>query len=89
MADRLISEEKLFNSRPEWLNDNMEDKEKSAYNKGWNACNNEWCDMIKEQLAAYDIDKVCRELRNKGAVDRNGMIHMSVAIDIVRKGGVE
>ena len=61
MSDRLINAEKLFNSRPEWLNENMEDKEKSAYNKGWNACNNEWCNMVKEQPAVEipSVDYPC------------------------------
>jgi hypothetical protein len=97
MSDNLISKEKLFNSRPEWLNENMPDKEKSTYNKGWNACNNLWLDTINEQPTAYDVEAVCKEL-----FDASQMIPIPLteheyreayfidreqARDIVRKGG--
>ena len=56
--NRLIDEKELINERPENLNPNMSDEIKSAYNKGWNACNSEWISLIDEQPTAYDIDKV-------------------------------
>ena len=59
---RLIDENELINSRPENLNPNMNDEIKSAYNKGWNACNSEWINLIKDQPTAYDKDKVIEQL---------------------------
>jgi hypothetical protein len=90
MSDNLISKEKLFNSRPEWLNENMPDKEKSTYNKGWNACNHLWLDTIDEQPTAYDVDEKCEELMRSSYEAYGGGNHavgLNRAINIV-KGGV-
>ena len=43
----------------------MNDDIKSAYNKGWNACNSEWISLIDEQPTAYDIDKVGEKLKER------------------------
>mgnify|MGYP002770774683 CR=1 FL=1 len=45
----MIDEKKLLENRPEYLNPNMDDEIKSAYNKGWNDCNKHWFNTIKEQ----------------------------------------
>ena len=58
----LIDKKELLNERPEMLNPNMNDGIKSAYNKGWNACNSEWISLIEELTTAYDIDKVVGQL---------------------------
>ena len=101
---RLIDEKEFINSRPENLNTNMSDEIKSAYNKGWNDCNSEWISLIEEQPTAYDVDKVCEELKfatRKGvlrACDFTGIlgtedykgafVSTQQAIDIVRRGGL-
>lgn len=63
----LIDKIELLNERPEMLNPNMNDDIKSAYNKGWNACNSEWISLIEEQPTVYDIDKVIEQLENEAA----------------------
>lgn len=45
----MIDEKKLLEDRPEYLNPNMTDEIKSAYNKGWNDCNKYWFNIIKRQ----------------------------------------
>lgn len=44
----LIRRDDVWNCKPEWLNEHMEDAIKSTHNKGWNKCNLEWCDTIKQ-----------------------------------------
>lgn len=45
----MIDEKKLLENRPEYLNPNMNDEIRSAYNKGWNDCNKYWFNITKEQ----------------------------------------
>ena len=99
---RLIDEKELINNRPENLNPNMNDEIKSAYNKGWNACNSEWVNLIDEQPTAYNIDKVIEQLADE-AVNmvefftddyrddyyRGANVAYCNAIEIVKRGGVE
>lgn len=59
---RLIDKKKLINNRPENLNPNMSDEIKSAYNKGWNACNSEWISLIDKQPTAHGIDEIVNKL---------------------------
>lgn len=84
----MIDAKELLNERPETLNPNMNDEIKSAYNKGWNACNSEWISLIDEQPTAYDIDKVIEQLEVK--FDRWGLDKEKKEImrEIVR-GGAE
>lgn len=93
---RLIDAEELINERPESLNPNMSDEIKSAYNKGWNACNSEWFSLIDEQPTAYDIDRVIEQLEElkETAYECYGCasgayVAMCNAIEIVKKGGIE
>lgn len=46
----MIDEKKLLENRPEYLNPNMTDEIRSAYNEGWNGCNKYWFNIIEEQL---------------------------------------
>lgn len=71
--NRLIDEKELINERPENLNPNMSDEIKSAYNKGWNACNSEWISLIDEQPTAYDIDKVVQIFEEKARNCQNNI----------------
>lgn len=85
---RLIDEKEFINSRPENLNLNINDEIKSAYNKGWNACNSEWINLIQEQPTAYDIDKMIEQLRVLYEMVRiDQKLAVSQAIEIVKKGG--
>lgn len=88
---RLIDAKELLNERPETLNPNMNDEIKSAYNKGWNACNSEWISLIDEQPTAYDIDKVVEQLEENYSCDVGNlkMISLDKAIEIVREGEQE
>lgn len=45
----MIDEKKLLENRPEYLNPNMDDEIKSAYNKGWNDCSKRWFNTTEEQ----------------------------------------
>lgn len=87
---RLIDEKELINERPENLNPNMNDDIKSAYNKGWNACNSEWISLIDAQPTAYDIDEKVKWLEENYSCDVGNlkMISLDKAIEIVR-GGVK
>ena len=58
----LIDKKELLNERPEMLNPNMNDEIKSAYNKGWNACNSEWISLIDEQPTVYGLNKAMGQL---------------------------
>ena len=62
---KLIDAEELINERPENLNPDMDDEIKSAYNKGWNACNSEWFSLIDEQPTAYDMEKMVKILEER------------------------
>ena len=87
----LIDKKELLNERPEMLNPNMNDGIKSAYNKGWNACNSEWISLIDEQPTAYDIDEVVKQLKENYlySIGNLKMISRDEAIEIVKKGGAE
>lgn len=43
----MIDEKKLIEERPEYLNPCHESH--GEYNKGWNACNDMWFDLVHEQ----------------------------------------
>ena len=43
----LISRADAIEAKPEYRNEDMLDKEKSTYNKGWNDCNDAWVAIIK------------------------------------------
>ena len=43
----LISRQDAIEAKPEYRNEDMLDKEKSTYNKGWNDCNDAWVAIIK------------------------------------------
>lgn len=49
MMKGMIDSYELWQSRPENLNENMEDPIKSAENRGWNQCNRSWIKTIEEQ----------------------------------------
>ena len=87
---KLIDTKELLNERPENLNPNMNDEIKSAYNKGWNACNSEWISLIDEQPTAYDIDEVVKQLEENYlySIGKLKMLSLDEAIEIV-KGGAE
>ena len=87
---KLIDTKELLNERPENLNPNMNDDIKSAYNKGWNACNSEWISLIDTQPTAYDIDTVVKQLEENYlySIGTLKMISLDEAIEIV-KGGAE
>ena len=42
-----ISRSDAIGAKPEYRNEDMLDKEKSTYNKGWNDCNDAWVAIIK------------------------------------------
>ena len=42
-----ISRADAIEAKPEYRNEDMLDKEKSTYNKGWNDCNDAWVAIIK------------------------------------------
>lgn len=50
--DDLIDRKELLNSRPEYLNPQMEDEIQSARHKGWNDCNSYYYDLIIGQPQA-------------------------------------
>lgn len=54
----LISRADAIKAKPEYRNEDMLDKEKSTYNKGWNDCNDAWVAIIK---ALPSADAVSRE----------------------------
>ena len=89
----LIDKRKLLNERPEMLNPNMNDEIKSAYNKGWNACNWEWIGLIdddpsdirlidKDKLPAYDVGKVIEQLESEATLSDVDGIGKCYAIDL-------
>lgn len=95
----LIDADKLYSERPEFLNPIHE--ENGEFNKGWNACINTFCDIIKEQPTAYNVDKIVEELeelkqyvfsemkgRRNGKSLALGYIRgIQEAIDIIKRGG--
>ena len=62
----LIDKRDLINNKPEMLNPNMNDDIKSAYNKGWNACNSEWIGLLDDdpsEMVLIDKNKLLKFLR--------------------------
>ena len=55
MSD-LISRADAIEAKPEYRNEDMLDKEKSTYNKGWNDCNDAWVAIIKALPSADAVD---------------------------------
>lgn len=49
MIKGIIDSYELWQSRPENLNEDMEDPIESAENRGWNQCNRSWIKTIEEQ----------------------------------------
>lgn len=49
MIKGTIDSYELWQSRPENLNENMEDEIEAAENRGWNQCNRSWIKIIEEQ----------------------------------------
>lgn len=49
MIKGIIDSYELWQSRPENLNENMEDEIEAAENRGWNQCNRSWIKTIEEQ----------------------------------------
>lgn len=66
MSD-LISRADAIDAKPEYRNEDMWDKEKSTYNKGWNDCNDAWVAIIKA-LPSADAD-VCEDYEHATLVD--------------------
>ena len=96
----LIDKKELLNERPEMLNPNMNDEIKSAYNKGWNACNSEWINLIEELTTAYDVERVIKQLESEAShcasffddyytddYERGKFEAYNEAVEIVKKGG--
>ena len=57
MSD-LIRREDAIEARTEYRNENMLDKEKATYNKGWNDCNDAWVAIIKALPSAEAVQGV-------------------------------
>ena len=53
--DDLIRRADAFEAKLEYRNEDMWDKEKSTYNKGWNDCNDAWVAIIKALPSAEAI----------------------------------
>lgn len=51
-----ISRADAIEAKPEYRNEDMLDKEKSTYNKGWNDCNDAWVAIIKALPSAEQTD---------------------------------
>lgn len=95
---KLINADKLFSERPEYRNPIHE--KNSDFNKGWNACVDTFCDIIKDQPTAYDVEKVVAEIQESKMRSTIFLSYaatcfakswnqaLNVAIDIVKKGGV-
>lgn len=61
MIKGIIDNFELWQSRPEYLNDNMEDPIKSAEHRGWNKCNDEWLNIVKEQPKVGEWKRTAEE----------------------------
>lgn len=57
--------EKLFNMRPEWLNERMATEIDSAYGEGWNACNKAWLANLAALLKEVDKKTVREDTNNE------------------------
>lgn len=53
MNNYFITRINALQARPEFLNENNEDKEKALYAKGWNACLNEYFDNLLDIPVEY------------------------------------
>lgn len=64
----LIDRDELLASRPEYLNEDMDDEQLSAEHKGWNACNKKWFEIVKNIPRFNAIDLV-REMNMRSATE--------------------
>lgn len=64
----IIDRNELLASRPEYLNEDMDDELLSAEHKGWNACNKEWFEIVKNIPRFNAIDLV-REMNMRSATE--------------------
>lgn len=46
--NNFITRINALQAKPEFLNENNEDKEKALYAKGWNACNKEYINNLRD-----------------------------------------
>lgn len=68
MIKGIIDSYELWQSRPENLNENMEDPIKSAEHRGWNQCNRSWIKTIEEQPRVGEWIPCSERLPEEGAV---------------------
>ena len=61
MIKGIIDSYELWQSRPENLNENMEDPIESAENRGWNQCNRSWIKTIEEQPRVGEWKRTAEE----------------------------
>ena len=54
MAKKYISVFAAIQAKPEYLNENHENKDRALYAKGWNACNKEYIDNLLD-IPAEDV----------------------------------
>lgn len=54
MSEKYINVFAAIQAKPEFLNENNENKEKALYAKGWNACNKEYIDNLLD-IPAEDV----------------------------------
>ena len=61
-----ISRSDAIKAKPEYRNEDMLDKEKSTYNKGWNDCNDAWVAIIKAlpSAEAVSMEEHIKELND-------------------------
>lgn len=64
----LIDRNELLASRPEYLNEDMNDELLSAEHKGWNACNKEWFEIVKN-IPRFNIFNLVREMNMRSATE--------------------
>ena len=65
MSDPISRSDAIW-AKPEYRNEDMLDKEKSTYNKGWNDCNDAWVAIIKALPSADAVHiETYRELYEK------------------------
>ena len=62
MSEKYISVFAAIQAKPEFLNENHENKDSALYAKGWNACNKEYIDNLLD-IPAEDVRPVvyCRD----------------------------
>lgn len=83
-----INKVKLWNKRPEWLNQIMQREIDSAHNRGWNECNDEWLNIIKSMPTTEIVH--CKDCKHRGLhklyqevlIDNWCEIHGKIAADL-------